>query len=236
MTKKLKCLIVEDEPIARKIIREFIDHVDFLELAGEAENAIKAESFLQQNETDIIFLDIEMPRLSGVEYLKSRKVKPLVIITTAYPEYALEGYELDVIDYLLKPIAFTRFFKAVQKAKEYHDLARENKSVPDFIFVRAEGRIEKVDINDILFAESTGNYVTIACTQKKLTTYLTMKSLENQLLSKGFLKIHRSFLINTSHIEYLEDNHIKIGDKLIPISRHYLNEVANIINKHLIKR
>lgn len=234
--KKLRCLIVEDEPVARKIIREFIAQVDFLELTGEVESAVKAELFGLQHETDLLFLDIEMPRLSGMEYLKGRKVKPLVIITTAYPEYALEGYSLDVIDYLLKPVAFNRFFKAVQKAKEFHELTVENKIASEYLFVRTAGRIEKINLVEILYAESTGNYVTISCSQKKLTAYLTMKSLENQLPPKMFLKVHRSFIVNTSQIEYLENNHIKVGDKLISISRHYVDHVAAVIDERLLKR
>lgn len=233
--KKLKCLIVEDEPIARKIIREFIAQIEFLELAGEAENALKAESFLQHQEMDILFLDINMPRLSGVDYLKSKKVKSLVIITTAHPEYALEGYSLDVIDYLLKPIAFARFFKAVQKAKEYYEL-RHQQNDKGVLFVRTAKRIEKISPEEIMYAESTGNYVSIACKQKKLTAYLTLKNLESQLPDKMFLKINRSFIVNTSHIEYIEDNHAKVGDKKISLSRKYSDKLMSLVQEKLLKR
>src|SRR5882757_6152118 len=161
--KKLKCIIVDDEPVARKILREFVEQVNFLELSGQFENAMKADAFLQANKVDILLLDIQMPKLSGLEYLKRAEVKPLVILTTAFPEYALEGYELDIIDYLLKPVAFSRFLKAVQKAKEYAEL--RNATMPagtsSYIFVRSEKRIEKIEIADILYTESMGNYVNI---------------------------------------------------------------------------
>lgn len=138
--KKLRCIIVDDEPIARKILQEFVEQVPFLEPAGQFENAIKAEAFVQYNKVDIMFLDIEMPKRSGLEYLKKATVTPMVILTTAFPQYALEGYELDIIDYLLKPVAFSRFLKAVQKAKEYADLrdAGTPPALPSWIFVRSE--------------------------------------------------------------------------------------------------
>jgi DNA-binding LytR/AlgR family response regulator len=236
--KKLRCLIVEDEPIARKIICEFIDQLDFLELSGEVETAIKAESFLQQHEADLLFLDIEMPRLSGLEYIKTRKVRPMVIITTAYPEYALEGYSLDVIDYLLKPIAFARFFKAAQKAKEYHDLNQipSDNGSPQLLFVRSAKRIERINIEDILYVESTGNYVTIACKQKILTAYLTLKSLENQLPPKMFLKVNRSFIVNSAQIEYVENNHVKVGNKQISLSKQYSDKLMDLVRQNLLKR
>lgn len=233
----LRCIIAEDEPIARKIIREFIGQIEYLELAGEFENAIKAESFLQKHEADILFLDIEMPRLSGIDYLKSCTVKPLVIITTAYPEYALEGYELDVIDYLVKPIAFARFLKAAQKAKEYIELSRSAKNYgEDYLFVRCDRRIEKIDLADVLYFESNGNYVSIVFAGKKLVAYLTLKNLEEQLPRDRFLKVHRSFLVNFSRIEKVEDNHIVAGGKPVPIGRSYHDTVSRMIAERLLKR
>src|SRR5689334_11473004 len=169
-----------------------------------------------------MFLDIEMPRMSGLQYLKSTAVKPLVILTTAFPEYALEGYELDIIDYLLKPVAFDRFLKAVQKAREYAEL-KERKSGADtsYLFVRSDKRIEKIELKDILYIEGTGNYVTIYTDKKKILAYLTLKGLESQLPSGEFIKIHHSFLVGFSKIDAIEGNQIKIRDKALSISRNY---------------
>lgn len=234
--KKIRCLIVEDEPIARKIIREFIAQVDYLELAGECENALKAEAFLQQHEADILFLDIEMPKLSGVEYLRNGKVKPLVIITTAYPEYALEGYELDVIDYLLKPIAFARFLKAVQKASDMIPSRAAATPDPDILFVRCDNRLEKISLPDVLYFESSGNYVSIVFQGKKLLAYLTLKSLEEQLPRNRFIKVHRSFIINFSKVEKIEDNQVTVGDKQVPVSRSYADALNKAVSIRLLKR
>ena len=203
-----KCCCQYNEPVARKILREFTAQVPFLELAGEFENAHKAKTFLHADHADLMFLDIEMPKLSGLDYLKRSTVDPLVILTTAFPEYALEGYELDIIDYLLKPIAFNRFLKPVQKAKEYNELRHSNTVVanPTYLFVRSEKRIEKVELKDILYIESFGNYVNIHTGQKKIVAYLTLKGLESQLPAQEFIKIHQSFLVSFAHISAIEGN------------------------------
>lgn len=234
--RKIRCLIVEDEPIARKIIREFIEQIDSLEVVGEFENAVKSETFLHLHEADLLFLDIEMPELSGVEYLRNGRVKPLVIITTAYSKYAIEGYALDVVDYLLKPIGFPRFFQAVQKAKEIMALRAATNPDPGILFVRCDNTLEKLVLSDVLYFESTGNYVSIVFPDKKLLAYLTLKSLEEQLPSNRFFKVHRSFLVNFSKIDKLEDNHIILGGKRVPISRNYSNDLNEAINLRLLKR
>lgn len=236
--KKMQCIIVDDEPVARKILREFIAQVHFLELSAEFETAVKAEAFLLNNNADILFLDIEMPKLSGLEFLKRAAVKPLVILTTAYPEYALEGYELDIIDYLLKPIPFSRFLKAVQKAKEYAELKNATSAHPfsSGLFVRSERRIEKIELKDILYIESMGNYVNIYTENKKIIAYLTLKGLESQLPSNDFIKIHQSFLVSFSRINAIEGNNIKIKDKLLPISRNYRDAVMQVIEQRMLKR
>lgn len=238
MTKKMRCIIVDDEPVARKILREFTEQVPFLELAGEFENAIKAKAFLHADHADLMFLDIEMPRLSGLDYLKRSTVDPLVILTTAFPEYALEGYELDIIDYLLKPIAFNRFMKAVQKAKEFNELRHSNTVVanPTYLFVRSEKRIEKVELKDILYIESFGNYVNIHTGQKKIVAYLTLKGLESQLPAQEFIKIHQSFLVAFAHIGAIEGNQVFINNKPLPISRNYRESVMQLVEQRLLKR
>jgi DNA-binding LytR/AlgR family response regulator len=236
--KKMRCIIVDDEPVARKILREFTAQVPFLELAGEFENVAKTKAFLHTDHADLMFLDIEMPRMSGLDYLKRSTVDPLVILTTAFPEYALEGYELDIIDYLLKPIAFSRFLKAVQKAKEYNELRQTQPVVanPTYLFVRSEKRIEKIELKDILYIESFGNYVNIHTEQKKILAYLTLKGLESQLPAQEFIKIHQSFLVSFSRISAIEGNQVFINNKPLPISRNYREGVMRVVEQRMLKR
>lgn len=234
--KKIRCIIVDDEPVARKIIREFVEEVNFLTLAGEFENALKAENFLRNEQADIVFLDIEMPKLSGLDWLKRSTVKPLVILTTAFPEYALEGYELDIIDYLLKPVRFSRFLKAAQKAKDFIRMksAGNHLAEPSWLFVRSDKRIEKIETADILYIESTGNYIHIHLKDKSIIAYLTLKGIESELPSTGFIQIHQSFIVNFSKIEAIEGNQVKINNKMLPLGRSYRDEFMKMIR--LVKR
>ena len=236
--KKLSCIIVDDEPVARKILHEFVEQVPFMDLQGKFENAIKAEAFLKNNAVDMIFLDIEMPKVSGLQFLQKMHIESMVILTTAFPQYALEGYELDIIDYLLKPFALSRFLKAVQKAKDYYQMKNvaNTTSQPSYIFIRSEKRIEKIELNNILYAESLGNYVSIYTESKKIIAYLTMKSFESQLPLNEFIKIHQSYLVNSSKIDAIEGNEIKIGSKSLPISRNHREFVMKIVNQRLLKR
>lgn len=236
--KKLTCIIVDDEPVARKILQEFTEQVLFLDLLGKFESAMKAEEFLKSNRPDLIFLDIEMPKVSGLQMLKQVNIESMVILTTAFPQYALDGYELDIIDYLLKPFALHRFLKAVQKAKDFYEMKTQsgNALPPTYIFIKSEKRIEKVELNDILYAEVLGNYMTIHTDRKKIVAYLTMKSLQSQLSPVDFIKIHQSFLVNRSKIEAVEGNDLKVGTKSLPISRNYRDSVTSLINQRLIKR
>jgi DNA-binding LytR/AlgR family response regulator len=235
--KKLSCIIVDDEPVARKILQEFTEQVPFLDLLGKFESAMKAEEFLKSNQPDIIFLDIEMPKESGLQMLKRINIESLVILTTAFPQYALEGYELDIIDYLLKPFAWHRFLKAVQKAKDFYEMKTQSGNTPpSHIFIKSDKRIEKVELSEILYAEVLGNYVTICTDRKKIIAYLTMKSLETQLSPADFIKIHQSFLVNRSKIDSVEGNELKVGTKSLPISRNYRESVTSLINQRLLKR
>lgn len=236
--KKLSCIIVDDEPVARKILHEFTEQTPFLDLLGKFENAMKAEEFLSNNQVDLIFLDIEMPKVSGLQMLKRINVGSMVILTTAFPQYALDGYEFDIIDYLLKPFSMHRFSKAVQKAKDFYEMKQQygNTPPPSYIFIKSEKRIEKVELGDILYAEVLGNYMTIYTDRKTIIAYLTMKSLQNQLSPTDFIKIHQSFLVNRSKIESVEGNVLKVGTKALPISRNYRDSVTNLINQRLLKR
>lgn len=235
--KKLKCIIVDDEPVARKIIREFVQQINYLQLVGEFENAFKTENFLKHEHVDLVFLDIEMPKLSGVDWLKKSDVKPLVILTTAFTKYALEGYELDIIDYLLKPISFNRFLKAVQKAKDFISIKNNSDEVnPSWLFIRSDKRIEKIELDDILYIESTGNYINIHTKDKSIVAYLTLKTIETELSPSGFIKIHQSFIVSFSKIEAIEGNTVKLNNKLLPISRSYRDAFMKMIEERLVKR
>ncbi len=238
--KKLSCIVVDDEPVARKILQEFTEQVPFLDLLGKFESAMKAEEFLKSHQPDIIFLDIEMPKVSGLQMLKRVNIESMVILTTAFPQYALDGYELDIIDYLLKPFALHRFLKAVQKAKDFYEMKNLPMAIgtppPSYIFIKSEKRIEKVELSEILYAEVLGNYLTIYTDRKKIIAYLTMKSLESQLPPSDFIKIHQSFLVNRSKIESVEGNDLMVGTKSLPISRNYRDGVTNLINQRLLKR
>jgi DNA-binding LytR/AlgR family response regulator len=236
--KKLSCIIVDDEPIARKILHEFVEQIPFLDLQGKFENAEKAAAFLSRNTVDIILLDIEMPKVSGLQLLQKMHIESLVIVTTAFPKYALEGYEMDVIDYLLKPFAFSRFLKAVQKAKDYYQIKNAAAATPQssYIFIKSDKRIEKIELSEIIYAESVGNYVSIHTENKKMLAYLTMKSLESQLPIDDFIKIHQSYIVNCSKIQAIEGNEIKTAGQSLPISRNFRDSVMKIVHKRLLKR
>lgn len=233
---KLRCIIVDDEPIARKVLREFIEEVHFLLLVAEFDNARKLESWLQVNDADILFLDIQMPQKTGIQFLREHSVKPMVLFTTAYPEYALDGYDLDVLDYLLKPISFKRFLKATQKAKEYAEMSQKQVVPQTFLFVRSEKKIEKINYADILFIESAGNYIFIHTIEKKIMAYLTLKSMEEQLPSTEFIKVHQSFLVSLSKIDSIDNNTIWIKNREIPISRNYKEALSQYVWRYSLKR
>jgi DNA-binding LytR/AlgR family response regulator len=236
--KKLSCVIIDDEPAARKLLHEFVEKVPYLDLRCKFENAIKAEAYLRNDEVDIIFLDIEMPEISGLQFLKMSEIKSLVILTTAFNQYALEGYQLDIIDYLLKPFPFDRFLKAVQKARDYIELknAASGHLTSSYIFVRSEKRIEKIEFKDFLYAETLGNYVRIHLENKKIISFLTLKSLESQVPPNEFIKIHQSFLVNSSKINAIEGNEVRINEIALPIGRNYRESVMQMVQERLVKR
>lgn len=236
--KKLRCMIVDDEPVARKLLHEFVDQVPFLDWQGNFESAMRAEAFLKHTTTDLIFLDIEMPKVSGLQFLQKLDTDALVILITAFPRYALDGYELDVIDYLLKPVAFSRFLKAVHKARDYYQLKQGAASVepPAYIFVKSEKRIEKIALAGMLYAESVGNYVRICTEEKTFLAYLTMKSLEAQLPQDSFIKIHQSYLVNYARIDAIDGNEIKVGSKTLPMSRNHRDSLMKLVQQRLLKR
>lgn len=238
---KLKCIIVDDEPIARKLIEEFIGDIDFLELVGQAENPAKAITLLNNNEIDLIFLDINMPVINGIDFLKSSKNTASIIMTTAYPEHAVEAFSLDVLDYLVKPIPFERFLKACNKAKEVYEtkkhLAQPAQNTDDHFFIKCDTQIEKVLFTDLLYAESMLNYVLLHTATRKMIVYITLKSLEDQLPANLFIKVHKSFIVNREKIQSIDGNMINIGTDKISISQNLREKVVNeILKDKMIKR
>ncbi|HEX5172360.1 MAG TPA: LytTR family DNA-binding domain-containing protein [Cyclobacteriaceae bacterium] len=237
---KLNCLIIDDEPMARKGMAEYVGEIDFLTLVAQCENPLRATPFLGQHDIDLIYLDVQMPKLSGIEFLKTLIDPPLVIFTTAYSNYAIEGYALDVVDYLVKPIPFERFFKASQKAFEIVRLKRmasEHVAEVDYFFIKCDNKFEKVFFDKVLFVEALQNYVVIHTNERKLITYITMAGLEQQLPLDRFLKVHKSYIVGLLHIRALDGNDIVIGEQRIPISRNLKEAVVNkIVGDRLFKR
>ena len=215
---KMNCIIVDDEPLARKVLSEYIEDVDFLELKGKAENPLKANSLLNSNDIDLLFLDINMPKLSGIEYLRTSASLPTTIITTAYAEYAIDGFELDVLDYLVKPFSFERFLKAANKAKVHFELKSQggliSLSDENYFFVKCDGQIEKIFYDELLFVEAMLNYVVLFTETRKLIVYLTIKGIIDQLPAGKFLKVHKSYVINLSKIKSINGSDIHIGKDL----------------------
>jgi DNA-binding LytR/AlgR family response regulator len=237
----LKCIIVDDEPIARKVLSEFIDDIDYLSCVGQAENPLKAMSLLRGNDIDIIFLDIDMPKISGIDFLKSGGVHASVIMTTAYADHAVDAYGLDVLDYLVKPIAFDRFLKACNKARE--KTTRGTLTSPgvatgaDHFFIKCDNRLEKVFYNDLLYAEAMMNYVMLHTVAGNMIVYMTIKGLEEQLPADIFMKVHKSFIVNVHRIQRIEGNVLTIGEHQIAISQQLREQViSGIVKDKVIKR
>lgn len=236
---KLTCMIIDDEPLARKGMEEYVSDIEFLELVAVCDNALQANTYLQSNTVDLVLLDIQMPKLSGLDFLKSLEHPPVVIITTAYQEYALEGYELNVTDYLVKPIAFSRFVKAVNKARDFLLLKQKEPAAEPatYFFLKVDNRFEKINYDEILFAEALQNYVAIYTAEKKMLSYITFTQVENQLPAGKFLKVHKSYIVAMDKIKTVEGNIINIAQHQIPVSRGLRDEVMQkIVFDKLIKR
>lgn len=234
---ELSCIIIDDEPGGRKVIEEYIAETPFLRLAGKAEDPMQALPLLTANDVHLIFLDIQMPKINGIDFLKSLKNPPMVIITTAFSEYALQGFELDVIDYLLKPVSLERFLRAAQKALDYHSLQGRSEKSGDYFFVKSNNRYERVNFDEVLFVEAANNYIIIHTPDRKLIAYLTFKGVEDILPTADFIKVHKSFIVSLSKIQNLDSEEIRIGKHVIPISRSLKESVMNkVVNRNLIRR
>lgn len=245
MNQKITCLVVDDEPLAREGLAEYVKKIPFLELVGMCESALELIEKLNYLSVQAIFLDIKMPQLSGIDFLRSfpTKNRPFVILTTAYSEYALEGYELDVVDYLVKPISFSRFLKSAQKLQErINDTNKidkiENQELPTFFFIKIENRLEKILFKEILFIESKRNYIEIQTENRGIfTTYLTLQQAEEELPKSDFVRIQKSFIVYKNAVESIEGNQVIIKDKKIPISRNNNEEIINqLIQNRLLKK
>lgn len=231
---EIKCIITDDEPIARRGLRGYIEKFDFLTITGECEDAIQLNTMLRTVKPDLIFLDIEMPYLSGLDLLSTIQNPPKVIIVSAYEQYALKGYELDVVDYLLKPVTFERFVKAINKVRDL--LENESKNVTDkYIFVKSDKQLKKILLKDILFIESMENYVIIYTTTSKEIIYTTLKQVLESLPSEDFLQVHRSYIANIQHVKAIEGNQLNISTYKVPVARNLQNSVFEVIvNNKLI--
>ncbi len=233
----IKCLIVDDEPPARDVIRRYIEQVPLLKLAGECANAIEAMISLQQQPVDLIFLDIRMPQLNGTDFLKTLKNPPRIILTTAFSEYAMEGYELDVVDYLLKPVRFDRFLKSVNKAfpmQGHKPLAEpplppEEKKENSFVYFRADRKMIKVLLQDILYVESMKDYVKVVTTGGAIITKQSISSVEGMLPEKLFVRTHRSFIVSLQKIRSFTPELIELDNASIPIGKLYRNGVLKVL-------
>jgi two-component system, LytTR family, response regulator len=242
MTNPIRCIAVDDEPLALELLADYIRKVPFLELVGTTSNVLDALSTIQQGKIDVVFLDIQMPDLTGMQFLRLTNGKCKAIMTTAYPQYALEGYEYEVIDYLLKPISFERFMKAVQKASSIFNenpveiLLTEDPieplktaETPDFIFVKVEHKIKKINLADILYIEGLKDYVSIYTKTERILSLQTMKKIEESLPTPRFYRVHKSYIIAVDKIDYIERQRIFIGKNSIPLSDTYRDSFMKVL-------
>ena len=225
----IRCLVVDDEPLALDILTDYIDKVPFLSLVEATTSAFEALEIAQNQQVDLVFLDVQMPELTGIQFVRIMDGKCKVILTTAYSQYALDGYELDVADYLLKPIAFDRFYKSVLKVQNSFKPSGQpipapvasDKTFDSFIFVKTEHRIQKIYVDDILYIEGLKDYISIFTKTERVVTLQHMKKMEESLPERRFIRVHRSYIISLDKIESIERSRIQIADKIIPIGDTY---------------
>lgn len=227
----IKCIVVDDEPFALDLIKGYVTKTPYLELGGDFSNPFKALTFLLQNSVDLVFLDINMPELSGIQLLKSLPNRPLVVFTTAYPEFGAESYEYDAIDYLLKPVKYERFLKAANKALEFsghgqapltdHSEKFTESDKPEYIFLKSGTQVNKVRTDQILYIEGAGNYMTFFTREKKIMTLLSMTEVTEMLPADQFVRVHKSYIVNKDSIEVIEKHRLRINKQFIPIGITY---------------
>ena len=230
----LRCIAIDDEPLGLELLEDNISKVPYLQLIASFNNSLDAVKLLQEQPVDLVFLDIQMPGLTGLQLIESIQQKPMFILVTAYEKYALDSYNLNVVDYLVKPVSFDRFLKAVLKAKEYYEVRDTNTKeavTAEYFFIKADNKLVKILFDDVLYAEALQNYVIIHTAAKKHMTYLTFKLVEDYLPPDKFLKVHKSYIVAASKIDSIEGNDIRIGQQHIPISRNQKDEVMEKLLK-----
>lgn len=237
----INCIAIDDEPLALDIIRDYCSRVPFLNLLHTFDNAVESIPFIHDNKVDLMFLDIQMEELTGLQLLNALKSRPYVILTTAYDNYAIQGFELDVLDYMLKPISFERFLKGVNRASErilpeMREVVRQETHLPEhpeesFFFVKTETRIEKVEASEVLYVEGMGDYWRIVTRNKRIMTLMNAKRIEEMLREPQFCRVHKSFFVAIDKISSIERNRIKIADQLIPVSDTYRGNFFSLIEK-----
>lgn len=237
MTQQIKCIVVDDEPLAREGMEDYINRVDFLEWKGSFKNAVDASTALQEHAIDLMFLDIHMPMVSGIEFLRDLRNPPQVVFTTAYREYAIDGFELDAADYLLKPISFSRFLKSVNKVREL--LGNDESRLPgeDHFYVKEDGKMVKVMFRDILWIEGVKDYIFIHSNSTRHMVLTSMKAAEEKLDSSIFMRVHRSHIVNLKCVDALEGNILHIAEHRIPVSKQYRTDVIDkVVGNKLWRR
>jgi DNA-binding LytR/AlgR family response regulator len=231
----ISCIITDDEPLARRGLMGYVEKINFLRLVDVCEDAMQLNAALKQQAVDLLFLDIEMPYVTGIDFLKTLAYPPKVIFTTAYERYAIQGYELDVLDYLLKPISAERFLRSVNKAYDYFHSMRGNEA--PYFFVKTDSKLEKIIFADILFAEAMENYVAIYTNDRKIITHSTLKAVYESMPAQQFLQPHKSYLVNVDRIDAIEGNLLHVSKYEVPVSKYQKEEVLEkILNNRLLKK
>lgn len=231
---RYKCIVIEDEPLAQNILKKYIADHPSLELVAVCADALEAQSILTQQNIQLLFLDVNLPKLSGINFIKTLIHPPLAIFTTAYPEFAVEGFELNAVDYLLKPFSFERFLKAVNKAFEKLSVPAPQNSIDSelsFIFLKADKKIHRVELETIHYIEAIGDYMKVVTDSGQLIVNETMKKMQEELPASLFIRVHKSFIISRSKIRFIEGNYVQVADKSIPIGATYRNELLVSIEK-----
>ncbi len=230
----MNCILVDDDKLARTAIRKMISQVDFLNLKGECEDAKEAFDYLKKKPVDLIFLDVEMPGMSGIELIKNLECRPIIILITAKKNYAVEAFELNVADYIIKPLSTERFLKAVERAKVLYDekdkIMEQFEHDKDYIFVRSNSILAKIKLSDIIYIQAFGDYVNIITKDNRNTVHCTLKSLQEKLPENKFYRLHRSYLVGTDHIDTVEDNMAYTGKHLLPIGEQYKKDLLRKLN------
>ena len=229
----MRCLIVDDEPLAQEVLEHYVQRVDELQLIKKCSNAMEAVQMLHKEKVDLIFLDIQMPVMDGLTMLKSLKHAPAVILTTAFPKYALQGYDLDVVDYLLKPISFERFLKAVNKAVDQRKTVQEDLATAEYLFLKVDSKLVKVNFSDIVFIEGMKDYLKVFVKGKDLplVVHQTMKRIEELLPKNKFIRVHKSYIVSLGVVNSIVGNMVEINGKEIPIGANYKEQLIKMVFK-----